>query len=202
MLTEQDVIQSIQGNYKINKCYFFLVALLTPMVFVAGWFIYSKMMIDSGIVVAYWIACIIATIIVDFFVVYRIMIKGNKKPRDPKHILSDPVFRAFTSVSDLTVALNEAKNQETVYSIEGTKITGKYIVDFSDYRSIMRLEDVINITAGPGATGNEGCRMLVSDCHNRTYLYPVSSDPNVIRHIKEILHKRCPHLGQEAAKQA
>ena len=194
MFTKENVVKQIKQKHAVELLLYYLMMLFMP-----GIFLFLFLMTGSRVNVSYVILMTtigtITTIIVDFIIYKKfIAVTAAKKGTN-----ADPVFRAFTNPDELTAALNEAKQMEAIYEHDTMKVTEKYIVDFKDVRTIMRLDEVVNGYIGRNPNG-EGDALFVIDKYDRSCYYSISGDENAAKHVGNILIERCPALREKTTK--
>ena len=170
MVTEEKLISSIKRKHR-GKVFSFIVAIEEVIIFVLMGTIF--------------------TLIVDGFIFIKFL---KPEIQDAKDVMRDPVFRAFRNPSNLVRIINEIESSEAIYEQGTTKMTEDYLIDKKDYRTVVRLSDVVKVSIGMDPHNTDGCALFVSDKHNRTCYYTITGDRNAARHLGNLVEKHCPNL--------
>ena len=195
MYTKKEVIKKIQQKHITELAIYYLMMLAMPAIF-ALLIMMVQPKPDDPSFIATVIVGVIASI-VTAIIIYKKFI--NVAPAK-KGTNADPVFRAFKNIDGLVAALNEAMQQKAIYENGTIKVTEKYIVNFHDVRTIMRLDEVVNGYVGKNPNG-EGDSLFVIDKHDRSCYYTIGGgDDNAARHVGKILVDHCPMLKEKAEK--
>lgn len=195
MFTEEEVIKQINKKNLMERLLYSLVLLVMPGVFILM-IIEIKAYDSLPVLLLIVIMGIISTFIVDYFIIFKRFIVPSM---GRKNAMNDPVFKAFKTPAELVEALNKAKQAESIYELDSVKVTREYIVDYSDIRTIMRLEDITGASIGRNPK-SEGDALFITDSHDRTCYFILGGDVNAARHVINILIRYSPRLRDKAQK--
>ena len=198
MYTEQDIIKKIRSNHRREIFSYALTMLIMPAAFLFLFInIPPRTTSELFLLLIIFIIGAIASVVVDYFVIWRLYIAPAI---ENNIVMNDPVFRVFKDIKQLTSVINEVASEKAIYEHNGFRFSYKYLVDLNNPSTIMRLEDITKTYVTADANNTDGKMVVVEDCFNRTSHFSLSSDKEAAMHVCRLIYEQSPRLKNEKLK--